>query len=90
MTFDLVNLQQRVKKSFKPMRPITAELISVYVEAPRSLPRPQPSPGQMFTVLICHTRQCRKRQGGALKVRSLVKAKTFTYTFEETSSLCLH
>lgn len=28
MKFDLVNLQQRVKKSFDPMRLITAEFIS--------------------------------------------------------------
>ena len=87
--FDLVNLQQRAKKSFEPMRPITAEVISVNIEVTKGLPRPQPSPGRMFTVLICHTRHCRKRQNGALKARSLVKAKTFTYTSEETSPLCL-
>lgn len=51
MKFDLVNLQQRVKKSFEPMRPITAKFIS---SQPWSLPHPQPSRGRMFTVSICH------------------------------------
>ena len=87
MKFDLVNLQQRVKKSFEPMRPITAKFIS---SQPWSLPHPQPSRGRMFTVSICHTRQCRKRQSGALKERFLVEAKTLTYTPEETRQLRLH
>ena len=87
MKFDLVNLQQRVKKSFEPMRPITAKFIS---SRPWSLPHPQPSPGRMLTVSICHTKQCRKRQSEALKERFLVKAKTLTYTPEETTQLRLH
>ena len=81
MKFDLVNLQQRVKKSFDPMRAYNGGVHFIST-------RPQPSPGRMFT--ICHTRQGRKRQSGALKKRFLVKAKTLTYTPEETRQLRLH